>query len=92
MSNENTWGLAFVQIDTKKDQCNELLSLNLESEHKAREVFDRIKSEFKENNGEPDGIIDLIDENEEIIDDYALTTNQLITVAAMLGHEIGKSK
>lgn len=92
MGNENTWGLAFIQIDTEKDQFNELLSLNLGSEHEAREVFDRVKREFKENNGEPDGVIDLIDENEEIIDDYALTTNQLIIIAAMLGHEIGKSK
>ncbi|MCY7500124.1 hypothetical protein [Bacillus pumilus] len=92
MSNGNTWGLAFVQIDTKKDQFNELLSLNLGSEHKAREVFDRIKRDFKENNGEPDGVIDLIDENEEIIEDYVLTTNQLITVAAMLGHVIEKTK
>ncbi|WP_144523152.1 hypothetical protein [Bacillus pumilus] len=92
MGNENTWGLAFIQIDTEKDQFNELLSLNLGSEHKAREVFNRVKNEFKENDGEPEGVIDLLDENEEIIDDYALTTNQLITVAAMLGHEIGKSK
>ncbi|QAT68031.1 hypothetical protein EQZ20_24470 (plasmid) [Bacillus glycinifermentans] len=86
--NENTWGLAFVKIDIENDQFNELLALNLGTEQKAREVFDRIKNEFKENKGEPDCIIDLIDEYGEIIEDYPLTKNQLITVASLLGHKI----
>ncbi|MCY8737533.1 hypothetical protein P8881_19555 [Bacillus haynesii] len=86
--NENTWGLAFVKIDLENDQFNELLALNLGTEQKAREVFGRIKNEFKENKGEPDCIIDLIDEYGDIIEDYPLTKNQIVTIASLLGHEI----
>ncbi|MBK4208858.1 hypothetical protein ACQJNT_07325 [Bacillus licheniformis] len=86
--NENTWGLAFVKIDLENDQFNELLALNLETEQIAREVFGRIKNEFKENKGEPDCIIDLIDEHNDIIEDYPLTKKQIVTIASLLGHEI----
>ncbi|URJ76327.1 hypothetical protein MF621_004033 (plasmid) [Bacillus velezensis] len=85
---KNTWGLSFVKVDLENDRLNQLLGLNLETEQKAKEVFDRIKNEFKENKGEPDCVIDLIDEDDSIVDDYRLTENQLITVALSLGHKI----
>lgn len=86
--NKNTWGLAFVKVDLERDKFKQLIALNLGTEKKAREVFDRIKNEFKENKGEPDCVIDLIDEEDSIVDDYRLTENQLVTVASLLGHEI----
>ncbi|PRR87321.1 hypothetical protein [Bacillus atrophaeus] len=86
--NKNTWGLAFVKVDLEKDEFKQLIALNLGTEQKAREVFNRIKDEFKENKGKPDCIIDLIDEDDSIVDDYRLTENQIVTVASLLGHEI----
>lgn len=86
--NKNTWGLAFYKLNHEKNEINQLLGLNLGTEQKAKEVFDRIKNEFKKNEGKPDSIIDLIDENYNIIEDYPLTKNQLVTVASLLGHEI----
>ncbi|QFY85074.1 hypothetical protein [Bacillus subtilis] len=86
--NKNTWGLAFVKVDLEKNKFKQLIALNLGTEEKAREVFDRIKNEFKENKGEPDCVIDLIDEEDSIVDDYRLTENQIVTVASLLGHEI----
>ncbi|QRV11400.1 hypothetical protein JR311_19660 (plasmid) [Bacillus velezensis] len=88
LQNKNTWGLSFVKVDLENDRLNQLLGLNLETEQKAKEVFDRIKNEFKENKGEPDCVIDLIDEDDSIVDDYPLTENQIVTVALLLGHEI----
>ncbi len=40
---KNTWGLSFVKVDLENDRLNQLLGLNLETEQKAKEVFDRIK-------------------------------------------------
>ncbi|MED3677081.1 MULTISPECIES: hypothetical protein [Bacillus amyloliquefaciens group] len=84
---KNTWGLSFCSID-EKEQNIKLLGLNFGTEQKAKEIFDRIKNEFEQNTGKPDSIIDLIDEEEDIIDEYPLTKNQLVTVASLLGHTI----
>lgn len=85
----NTWGLNFVKVDTEKDEFKSLLVLNLGSEEKTKEIFNKIKSEFKENvNDQPDCVIDMLDENDEIIDDYALTFSQTQLVASLLGHQI----
>ena len=87
MVQKNTWGLSFCSID-EKEENNKLLELNLGTEQKAREVFDRIKNEFEQNTGKTDSIIDLIDEDDNIIDDYPLTKHQLVTVASLLGHSL----
>lgn len=85
----NTWGLNFVKVDTEKDEFKSLLALNLGSEEKTKEIFNKIKSEFKENeNDQPDCVIDMLDENDDIIDDYALTFSQTQLVASLLGHQI----
>lgn len=44
--NKNTWGIGFYELN-EKDEFNKLLGLNLGTEQKAREVFDRIQNEFK---------------------------------------------
>ncbi|MEC3665005.1 hypothetical protein [Bacillus subtilis] len=85
--NKNTWGIGFYELN-EKDEFNKLLGLNLGTEQKAREVFDRIQNEFKKNTVNPDAIIDLVDEDYNVIEHYPLTKKQIVTVASLLGHEI----
>lgn len=87
----NTWGLQFVKINTKDNKFETLLALNTGSEAETRAIFDRIKNEFTENKGEPDCIVDLLDADDSIVDDYALTKNQVISIASLLGHKIKES-
>lgn len=85
---KNTWGLQFVKINTNDNEFETLLALNSGTEEKARQVFDRIKAEFAENKGEPDCVIDLLDDDDSIVDDFAITTDQAKTIASLLGHSI----
>ncbi|MNC13534.1 hypothetical protein D3C76_114530 [compost metagenome] len=79
----NTWGLQFVKIDTQENEFKTLLALNSGSEEKAWEVFNRIKAEFAENTGEPpDCVIDLLDKDDSIVDDFAITLAQAKTIAS----------
>jgi len=77
-----------VKINTDDNKFVTLLALNSGSEAKAREVFSRIKAEFAENKGEPDCVVDLLDDDDSIVDDFAITTNQAQTIASLLGHSI----
>ncbi|GAA4879988.1 hypothetical protein GCM10023310_70220 [Paenibacillus vulneris] len=85
---QNSWGLQFVKVNVKENEFETLLGLNLESEEKAKEIFNRIKTEFVENKNEPECVVDLLDEDDSIIDDYALTMNQVVTVASLLGYVV----
>jgi hypothetical protein len=84
--NKNTWGLVFNCINEEKDEIVELLGLNLGSESEAKVYFDKIKTEFPSES--KDCIVDLVDEDDDIIDDYALSKKQAIEIAARFGHEI----
>jgi hypothetical protein len=84
--NKNTWGLIFNCINEEKDEIVELLGLNLGSESEARLYFDKIKTEFP---SEDDlCIIDLVDEEDSIVDDYPISKEQVLEIAARFGHEI----
>lgn len=83
----NTWGLQFVRIN-EQDEFETLLALNIGSEKKTKEVFDRVKKEFSENKGKPDCLLDLLDNGDSIVDDFAITTDQARSIASLLGHEI----
>ncbi|WFP05539.1 hypothetical protein [Bacillus velezensis] len=85
--NKNTWGIGLYELN-EKDEFNKLLGLNLGTEQKAREVFDRIQIEFSKNTVNPDAIIDLVDEDYNVIEHYPLTKKQIVTVASLLGHDI----
>lgn len=85
---ENTWGIQFVKINTEKNEFETLLALNTGSETKARETFNRIKTEFTENKGEPDCVVDLLDSDDSIIDDFSITITQAKNIASLLGHSI----
>ncbi|MED3677320.1 hypothetical protein PF046_19265 [Bacillus amyloliquefaciens] len=85
--NKNTWEIGFYELN-EKDEFNKLLGLNLGTEKKAREVFDRIQNEFEKSTVNPDAIIDLVDEDYNVIEHYPLTKKQIVTVASLLGHEI----
>jgi hypothetical protein len=84
----NTWGLQFVKIDIEGDKFDTLLALNIGSETDARASFDRITNEFTENKKEPDCVVDLLDEEDSIIEDYALTSSQVSSIASLLGHKL----
>jgi len=86
--NKNTWGLQFVKINIEDNEFETLLAINCGSEEKARKVFSRIKIEFSENKGEPDCVVDLLDEDDSIVDDFAITTDQAKTIASLLGYVI----
>ncbi|WP_145413372.1 hypothetical protein [Paenibacillus xylanexedens] len=85
---ENTWGLIFTKVNLEENKFDYLLELNTGSEHDTRLLFNRIKNEFTENKGEPEMVIDLVDEEDGIIDDFSLTFSQAETVASLLGHNI----
>lgn len=88
MNRENTWGLQFVKVNVEENNFETLLGLNMQTEEKTREIFNRIKSEFTESKNEPDCVVDLLDEDDSIVDDYALTMDQVITVASLLGYVV----
>ncbi|OMD04715.1 hypothetical protein MKX34_11660 [Paenibacillus sp. FSL R5-0636] len=85
---ENTWGLQFVRIDVQANEIETLLILKGVSEEYARETFNRIKLEFSENKGEPDCVVDLLDEDDSIVDDFGITLSQAKSIASLLGHSI----
>jgi hypothetical protein len=84
--NKNTWGLVFNCINEEKDEIVQLLGLNLGSENEARLYFDKIKTEFPSNDDQC--IVDLVDEDDSIVDDYPLSKEQVLEIAARFGHEI----
>ncbi|MDH6370572.1 uncharacterized protein with FMN-binding domain [Paenibacillus sp. PastF-3] len=86
--NENTWGLQFVRVNVQDNQFETLLILKGVSEEYAKETFERIKSEFVKNQGEPDCVVDLLNEEDSIVDDFAITLVQAKTIASLLGHSI----
>lgn len=73
-------------MNVKKDTFETLLPIGLGTEEKARELFDRIKSEFPKNEGEPEIVIDLLDEHFDIQDGFPVTFIQAATIAELLGH------
>lgn len=83
----NKWTLSFVEFDNENQEFKTLLTIEASETH-VKETFNRIKNEFKENTGEPDCIIDLVDEYDSIIDNYSLTKQQLVSVASLLGFEL----
>lgn len=86
--NEQTWGLQFVKVNTEENKFEDLLVLKGVSESYAREIFDRIRTEFTENKGEPDCVVDLLDEGDSIVDDFGITLSQAKSIASLLGHSI----
>jgi hypothetical protein len=85
---EQTWGLRFVKVNTEENVFEDLLILKGVSESYAREVFERIRTEFAENKGEPDCVIDLLDEDNSIVDNFTITLTQAQTIASLLGYSI----
>lgn len=82
---KNTWGLRFTKVNLIEDKFESLLALNIGDEQTTRKVFEDIKEDFKENTGEPDCVIDLLDEDDSIVDDFPITEKQATKIAALLG-------
>ncbi|MGM1044767.1 MAG: hypothetical protein ACQEXX_01335 [Bacillota bacterium] len=86
--NENTWGLQFIKVDIDENKFDTMLALNIGDEEKTKELFYSFKSIFSENTGTPDCVIDLIDEDGSIIDDFPVTKNQATEIALSLRHKL----
>lgn len=83
---ENTWGLQFVQIDEANNDFKYLFGVNCGTEQEARKQFDKIKRIFPTfNTNEYDCIVDLIDENDDIYEDHALSFEQVKEIAFLMG-------
>ncbi|WP_339304456.1 hypothetical protein NST33_18240 [Paenibacillus sp. FSL L8-0435] len=85
---KNTWGFALTKINIEEDEFESLLEVNTGEEKKTKSMFEQIKSNFPENKGEPEVVIDLLDSNDDIIDDYAVTLDQAKSIAQLFGHVI----
>jgi hypothetical protein len=85
---QNTWGIGFTRINTEADTFETLLELNTGNETKTRKLYEQIKAEFVRNDGEPDCLIDLLDEDDSIVDDYPITLDQAKAIADKLGHKL----
>lgn len=91
MMEKNTWGFQFVRINEQADGFDTLLALNIGGEQKTRKIFDEMSREFgavKGGPGGPEYLIDLLDDDDSIIDDIAITKEEAIKIAAKLGHEL----
>ncbi|MFF2532248.1 hypothetical protein ACFVS2_25395 [Brevibacillus sp. NPDC058079] len=85
---ENTWGLQIVKVNVEEGGFDTLIALNIGNEAKTRDMFNQIKNEFTKNNGEPDCVLDLLDDEDSIVDDWAITKKQAVEIASRLGHNI----
>jgi hypothetical protein len=86
MDNGNKWGLVFTQMDQEKQEFIRLIGLNFASEERAKSMFYKIKADYP--SVKEDCIVDLVDEINDIIEDYPLSREQVEEIVAMLGHEI----
>lgn len=86
---ENTWGIEIIKVNIEEDNFESLLALNIGNEAVTRRLFKQIKNEFEENNVDSDYIIDLLDEQDGIVEDFSITKKQAIEIAKRLGHEVG---
>ncbi|KAA9007322.1 hypothetical protein F4V43_02220 [Paenibacillus spiritus] len=84
----NTWGLVFTKINTVENKFEALLSLNTGTEDETRIIFNRIKNEFSENKGDPEVVIDFVDEDDSIVGDFSITKSQAGKIAGLLGHKL----
>ena len=85
---KNTWGIQFTQIDYEADKFIKLLGLNIGNENESRVLFNEIKSTYQGNQTEPEVVIDLIDEEDGIVEDYGLTREQANEIADKLGQQL----
>jgi hypothetical protein len=85
---KNTWGLQFIKVNIEENKFDRMLSLNIGNEEETKELFYIYKSIFAENKGDPDCVIDLLDENDDIIDDFSVTKNQATEIALSLRHRL----
>ncbi len=84
---QNTWGIIITKVE--EDSFKALLSLNIGDEERTRTLFETIKEDFDENTGDPECVIDLVNEHDEYIADYAITLQDAIEISNILGRPIG---
>lgn len=87
------YGIKFNKIDTEKNTIIQLLAFNIgETEEQAYGVFHKIENHYIENKGEPEVVIDLVDENSSILHDYALKYEDAKELALSMGWDIEKNE
>lgn len=81
---ENTWGLKFVKIDEANNIFIDLFGVNCGTKQNAKEQFEKIKRIFPMSNDDiHECVVDLVDENDDIYDDYGLSYEQAIAASKM---------
>lgn len=87
------YGITFNKVDTKKNEITQLLAFNIgETEEQAFEVFRKIENHYAKNDGEPEIVIDLVDEHWTILHDYSLTFEDAKELAFSMGWDIETNK
>lgn len=84
---KNTWGLQFVTINSNEDGFNTHLALNTGDETKTRKILSDIKEQYEEFNSESAVVIDLLDEEDSIVEDYSVSKEDAEDIAMRLGHK-----
>ena len=67
------------------------MARDLGDEMNARSAFHTIASKFEKNH-KPDVVIDLLDHNDDLIDDYPVTHEQARIIASWFGHSLEPAK
>lgn len=80
--------LSFNKINVQENKIDRLLSLLVgNTENEASVVFSKIKNHYDEIDY-PDVVLDLIDDNMEIIDDYRITFEDAVNLADSMGWDL----
>lgn len=80
--------LSFNKVNVEENKVSRLLALmvgNTESE--AQKVFEKIKNHYDEINY-PDVVLDLMNDDLEIIDDYRITFENAVDLADSMGWDL----
>lgn len=87
------YGITFNKVDTEKDEIVQLLAFNIgKTEEQAYQVFRKIENHYVKNDGEPEIVIDLVDEHWTILHDYSLTYKDAKELAFSMGWDIEKNE
>lgn len=79
--------ITFTEVDLANDEFISHLTLCIGNDHEeALRYFNQIKETYPVYDGEPEIILDFIDSDWSIIDDYSLTRENARQLAMRMGH------
>ena len=81
--------ITFTEVDLKNDDFINRLTLCIgKSYDEALNYFNQIKENYPEHTGEPEFVIDFIDSDWSIIDDFPLSKEHARHLAFRMGHSL----